>query len=107
MFLNLIYIFISEQIFYHLVLLPKSKSKCETERQSVFDSFPLIDGKRVPLLGGYMPQCNEDGSYKDVQCQEMFCWCVHQNGTKKEGTEARLAKPNCSTGMHKTQSVNS
>jgi len=73
-------------------------SKCEMERKTVFDSFPIIDGNRVPRLGAYIPQCNEDGSYKDIQCSEMRCWCVYENGTKREGTEVQFSKPNCDNG---------
>ena len=65
----------------------------------IFDSFPIIGGKRVPRLGAYIPQCNEDGSYNDVQCREMACWCVDKNGTKREGTEVRFKIPDCSNGM--------
>lgn len=63
-------------------------------------SFPLIDGERQPLIGAYVPQCNEDGSYKEVQCHGStgYCWCVNDKGVKREETEIRFKTPNCSKG---------
>ena len=78
-----------------------SKSECRKERQNVFDSFPVIHGKKRPLLGAFIPQCNEDGSYKEVQCHGStgYCWCVDENGKKKEETEVRFKRPNCEKGI--------
>ncbi len=28
------------------------------------------------LLGAYIPQCEEDGSFSSPQCHEGMCWCV-------------------------------
>ena len=60
-----------------------------------------MNGKKRPLLGAFMPQCNEDGSYKEVQCHGStgYCWCVDKNGNKKEGTEVRSKRPKCGKGM--------
>ena len=75
-------------------------SECEMERQSVYDSFPVIDGKKRPLLGAFIPQCNEDGSYKEVQCHGStgYCWCVDDSGRKREETQVRSKKPKCGKG---------
>ena len=77
-----------------------NRSECEKERQSVLDSFPLIEGKKRPLLGAFIPQCNEDGSYKKVQCHGStgYCWCVDESGTKRKGTEVRFRQPDCEKG---------
>ena len=79
----------------------KDKSECEKERQSVFESFPIIHGKRRPLLGAFMPQCNEDGTYKEVQCHGStgYCWCVDEDGTKRQETEVRFKQPTCKKGL--------
>lgn len=76
----------------------QGKSKCEKEKQSVIETFRVIDGKRIPLLGAFVPRCKENGDYADVQCHEMNCWCVDRNGTKIKGTEASFSKPNCTKG---------
>ena len=30
----------------------------------------------TPLLGAFVPSCEKDGSFSQVQCHEAFCWCV-------------------------------
>merc|ERR1711872_146866 len=53
------------------------------------------------IPGLYVPQCNEDGSYKAMQCHFStgHCWCVDEKsgrehyGTKRGPSEG---KPNCS-----------
>ena len=77
-----------------------SESECEKERQRIFDSFPVIDGEKQPLDGAFIPQCNKDGKYKQVQCHGStgYCWCVHDNGKKRKETEVRFKQPNCTTG---------
>ena len=78
-----------------------NRSECEKERQSVFDSFPIIQGERKPPLGAFIPQCNEDGSYKKVQCHGStgHCWCVDESGTKQKETEVRFKQPDCEKGI--------
>ena len=36
------------------------------------------------VVGIYSPQCNEDGSWKKLQCHGStgFCWCVDSEGNK-------------------------
>lgn len=36
------------------------------------------------LVGAYSPQCNEDGSWKPLQCHGSigYCWCVDNEGEK-------------------------
>ena len=36
------------------------------------------------VVGIYSPQCNEDGSWKRLQCHGStgFCWCVDNEGNK-------------------------
>ncbi|XP_028399649.1 neurogenic locus notch homolog protein 2-like isoform X2 [Dendronephthya gigantea] len=62
-------------------------TKCELER---------TEGEQKLLVGIYIPQCEEDGSYSKTQCHGStgYCWCVDVEGNKLEGTETRLW-PNC------------
>ena len=49
------------------------------------------------MIGGFVPQCNNDGSYKTTQCHALigYCWCVNENGVRLQGTEAKYKEPNC------------
>ena len=33
--------------------------------------------ERTGLLGRFIPRCNQDGSFLEVQCHEHYCWCVN------------------------------
>lgn len=43
--------------------------------------------KKGPLIGAYVPQCDEDGYYTLKQCWASTgsCWCVDKFGKKIEG----------------------
>ena len=43
---------------------------------------------RPGLVGAFVPQCTDDGSYEKVQCHGSsgHCWCVDGEGTELEGT---------------------
>ena len=62
---------------------------CEKERLEV-----LAHG---PLLGQFVPHCRADGSYEPAQCwiSTGYCWCVDQNGLKKDGSIVRFQRPTC------------
>lgn len=49
----------------------------------------------------YVPLCESDGSYKQIQCNSASgeCWCVDGDGREKEETR-KIGKPICdSQGM--------
>lgn len=49
----------------------------------------------------YVPLCESDGSYKQIQCNSATgeCWCVDGDGREKEETR-KIGKPICdSQGM--------
>ena len=83
-----------------IFVLLGSKSKCEKHRQEVYDTFPVVNGEKLPMPGAYVPQCNKDGSYKEEQCHGStgYCWCVDENGKKREETQVKFKKPNCKKG---------
>uniref|UniRef100_A0A3Q4AIG3 Thyroglobulin type-1 domain-containing protein n=1 Tax=Mola mola TaxID=94237 RepID=A0A3Q4AIG3_MOLML len=67
---------------------PASLTKCQKET------------RRDPSkLGSYMPQCDEQGNYKPVQCWHAtgFCFCVDQSGKPIDGTFTR-GIPDCQRG---------
>jgi len=40
--------------------------------------------KTSMLVGAYIPQCNDDGSWVSMQCHGSigFCWCVNDEGDR-------------------------
>ena len=69
-----------------------SKGACHREREEK-------EGRGL-LLGQFIPECNEDGSYKAKQCHGStgFCWCTTPEGTEIEGTRQR-GSVDCSKGV--------
>jgi hypothetical protein len=51
------------------------------------------------LIGAFVPQCEEDGSYSSVQCwfSTGYCWCVNADGIEITGTSIQswLGIPDC------------
>ena len=45
----------------------------------------------------FMPECDANGAYKQIQCQEGSCWCVDKKGIEREGTRIE-GQPNCTIG---------
>ncbi|KAM9293960.1 nidogen-2 [Gastrophryne carolinensis] len=45
-------------------------------------------GPRPPLVGAFVPECDEDGNFVPLQCHGStgHCWCVDKNGNEIEGS---------------------
>ncbi|XDV42945.1 hypothetical protein PO909_011511 [Leuciscus waleckii] len=81
----------------------RSKTQCEQHR----DSLQSGNGG-VPLVGGFIPQCDEEGQYRPQQCHGStgHCWCVDSRGQERAGTRTPPGTPriNCDEPGHpKTQ----
>lgn len=51
----------------------------------------------MPAKQKYIAQCNDDGSWKTIQCgPNNACWCVDDRGNEKSGTRTTDEIPNCS-----------
>lgn len=50
----------------------------------------------MPAKQKYIAQCNDDGSWKTIQCGPNACWCVDDRGNEKSGTRTSDGIPNCS-----------
>ena len=67
-----------------------------------FSQTPCLDAvaNATGLLGEFIPQCEEDGSYSPLQCwgSTGYCWCVDSNGVEIPGTALGPGQgtPNCS-----------
>jgi len=55
-----------------------------------FGQTPCLDAvaNATGLIGEFIPQCEEDGSYVPIQCWSStgYCWCVDENGIEIPGT---------------------
>uniref|UniRef100_A0A3B5MHZ2 Thyroglobulin type-1 domain-containing protein n=1 Tax=Xiphophorus couchianus TaxID=32473 RepID=A0A3B5MHZ2_9TELE len=77
----------------------RPKTHCEHHRDSVQTTSP--DG--LPLVGAYVPQCDENGLYVPEQCHGStgYCWCVDSRGQERAGTRTGPGSPSvdCRTGV--------
>lgn len=53
----------------------------------------------VASVGVYVPQCNRDGSFNQIQCHQVtgYCWCVDEKGIETPRTRTR-GTPKCDKG---------
>ncbi|XP_030644080.1 nidogen-2 [Chanos chanos] len=76
------------------VVPPRPKTQCEQHR----DSLQGGSGGQ-PLIGAFIPQCDEEGQYRPLQCHGStgHCWCVDSRGQEREGTRTPPGTPptNC------------
>ncbi|XP_038151837.1 nidogen-2 isoform X5 [Cyprinodon tularosa] len=69
----------------------RPKSLCEHHR----DSVQTTDSDGRPLLGAFVPQCDENGQYLQQQCHGStgHCWCVDSRGQERAGTRTPPGTP--------------
>uniref|UniRef100_A0A3B4DXX7 Nidogen 2a (osteonidogen) n=1 Tax=Pygocentrus nattereri TaxID=42514 RepID=A0A3B4DXX7_PYGNA len=77
----------------------RPKTQCEQHR----DSLQSGSGG-VPLVGAFVPQCDEEGRYRPQQCHDStgHCWCVDSRGQERAGTRTPPGSPptNCDAPVH-------
>uniref|UniRef100_A0AAY4DNG6 SPARC related modular calcium binding 1 n=1 Tax=Denticeps clupeoides TaxID=299321 RepID=A0AAY4DNG6_9TELE len=68
------------------------KSKCQSARSQALESRALSDTVAV-----FVPECNADGSFLQVQChnQTGYCWCSTPDGKPVSRTTVMDFRPNC------------
>lgn len=77
-----------------LLLEPQLKTACQ-HLQSIQIHQAIELG--MPAKQKYIAQCNDDGSWKTIQCgPNNACWCVDERGNEKSGTRTIDEIPNCS-----------
>ncbi|XP_045700157.1 SPARC-related modular calcium-binding protein 2 isoform X1 [Phyllostomus hastatus] len=66
-------------------------SRCVAERKYTQEQ------ARKELQQVFIPECNEDGTYSQVQCHSYtgYCWCVTPNGRPISGTAVAHKTPRC------------
>ncbi|KAI4885762.1 hypothetical protein NFI96_031285 [Prochilodus magdalenae] len=74
----------------------RPKTQCEQHRDSVQSR-----SNGYPLIGAFVPQCDEEGQYRPQQCHGStgYCWCVDSRGDERHGTRTPPGSPtaNCDT----------
>ncbi|XP_059814006.1 nidogen-2 isoform X2 [Hypanus sabinus] len=73
----------------------RPKSACEQQRERTQAEINL----RGPLVGLYIPQCDDEGNFRPMQCHSStgYCWCVYENGQEVPGTRTApgTGQPRC------------
>ena len=68
----------------------------------------LFQHQDEELLGRYVPQCKEDGSFEEVQCRGLMCFCVDpDNGraVKETNINTLFGEPRCGETGRKPKSA--
>ncbi|XP_068110162.1 SPARC-related modular calcium-binding protein 1 isoform X12 [Hyperolius riggenbachi] len=68
------------------------QSKCRLERAQA------LEQAKKPQEAIFVPECNEDGSFTQVQCHTYtgYCWCVTPDGKPVSGSSVQNKTPVCS-----------
>ncbi|XP_062417347.1 nidogen-2 isoform X2 [Pungitius pungitius] len=69
----------------------RPKTHCEHHRDSVETTSP----EGYPIVGAYVPQCDDNGQYTPRQCHSStgHCWCVDGRGQERAGTRTPPRRP--------------
>ncbi|XP_061599350.1 SPARC-related modular calcium-binding protein 1 isoform X3 [Cololabis saira] len=75
-----------------LELKDAGQSKCRSERNQA------LKQARTPQESMFIPECNEDGTFAQVQCHTLtgYCWCVTVDGKPVSGSSVQNRTPVCS-----------
>uniref|UniRef100_A0A8C7RUI0 Nidogen 2 n=1 Tax=Oncorhynchus mykiss TaxID=8022 RepID=A0A8C7RUI0_ONCMY len=78
----------------------RPKTHCEQHKDSVQTTSP----EGYPILGVFVPECDEQGQYRALQCHGStgYCWCVDSRGQERAGTRKGpgTGQPNCDVPDH-------
>ncbi|XP_019907541.2 aggrecan core protein isoform X2 [Esox lucius] len=71
------------------------KTQCEQLRDGIQTTSP----EGFPIIGAFVPQCDEHGQYRALQCHPStgYCWCVDSKGQERKGTRKGpgTGQPDC------------
>ncbi|XP_038584608.1 SPARC-related modular calcium-binding protein 1 isoform X11 [Micropterus salmoides] len=75
-----------------LELKDAGQSKCRVERNQA------LEEARRPQESMFIPECNDDGTFAQVQCHTPtgYCWCVTSDGKPVSGSSVHNRTPVCS-----------
>ncbi|XP_029306242.1 nidogen-1 isoform X2 [Cottoperca gobio] len=68
----------------------RTKTQCETHRDSLQGATGAGPRGPRPPVGQYIPTCDENGRYEPMQCHGStgHCWCVDRNGQEIPGSRS-------------------
>nr|ADV40344.1 hypothetical protein [Latrodectus hesperus] len=69
--------------FCCLLVIAAGQSACEMQKK-------MASGKKDE----FVPTCDPNGDYAQVQCRSGWCWCAKKDG--KQLTKSVQGKPDCS-----------
>ncbi|KAM7443673.1 hypothetical protein ABFA07_007562 [Porites harrisoni] len=83
----------------NVVNCEKDLTKCQVENAKASTS---SRSPQLQPIGRFVPKCEADGSYSQIQCWSStgYCWCVDKNGDEMVGTRVR-GRPTCPSGRSK------
>lgn len=72
------------------------QTKCQTER------IQALEQAKRPQESIFIPECNDDGTFAQVQCHTLtgYCWCVTTDGKPVSGSSVQNKTPVCSGNFH-------
>ncbi|XP_030642787.1 SPARC-related modular calcium-binding protein 1 isoform X2 [Chanos chanos] len=78
-----------------LELKEAGQSKCRVERSQA------LEQSKRPQESIFIPECNEDGTFAQVQCHTLtgYCWCVTTDGKPVSGSSVHNRTPVCSVHL--------
>ncbi|KAM8921253.1 nidogen-2 [Pelodytes ibericus] len=80
-----------------------SSIPCSEKRRLLLEDQGLRGAR--PVLGTFVPQCDEEGNYTPLQCHERtgYCWCVNEKGEEVEGSRTPPGRdsPQCTAQEEK------
>merc|ERR1712142_1407236 len=61
---------------------------CEEDRGKCHEEKERLERENRGVLGAFIPDCKDDGSYETKQCHGStgYCWCVDESGDEIQGT---------------------
>ncbi|XP_059375370.1 SPARC-related modular calcium-binding protein 1-like isoform X3 [Carassius carassius] len=70
----------------------EGQTKCRTER------IQALEQAKRPQESIFIPECNDDGTFAQVQCHTLtgYCWCVTTDGKPISGSSVQNKTPVCS-----------
>lgn len=72
----------------------RAPPSCAEERKRVLKS---IKERHLLRVGIFIPDCDSDGSYSEIQCSQnkRLCWCVDKYGVEVDDTRVIGKRPDC------------